>query len=180
MAAVRRRFHRAELRAGSGAGAGVRRPARLVARGRSGKLDQRGPAGDHAGRSAAPRSWPASREAQCGGAGPALHPRRQRERVAVAEGGAMARVAKRADPDRHHHRFHGRRLLAGAVVVESVFVWPGLGRLLVVAVGNRDLAVVQCILLLVAVTMVSANLLVDLLYGWLDPRILTEQSGRGR
>lgn len=63
-------------------------------------------------------------------------------------------------------------LLAGAVVVESVFSWPGLGRLLVVAVGSRDVGVVQCILFLVAVTMVSANLAVDLLYGWLDPRIV--------
>ncbi|MFC7554902.1 ABC transporter permease [Pseudoroseomonas wenyumeiae] len=62
-------------------------------------------------------------------------------------------------------------LLAGAVVVESVFSWPGVGRLMVVAVANRDLAVVQCILLLVAATMVTANLLVDLLYGVLDPRL---------
>lgn len=62
-------------------------------------------------------------------------------------------------------------LIAGAVVVESVFSWPGVGRLLVVAVGNRDLAVVQCILLLVAATMVAANLAVDLLYGALDPRL---------
>jgi peptide/nickel transport system permease protein len=62
-------------------------------------------------------------------------------------------------------------LIAGAVVVESVFSWPGVGRLLVVAVSNRDLAVVQCILLLVAATMVGANLLVDLAYGLLDPRL---------
>lgn len=62
-------------------------------------------------------------------------------------------------------------LIAGAVVVESVFSWPGVGRLLVVAVANRDLAVVQCILLLVAMTMVIANLIVDLLYGALDPRL---------
>ncbi len=62
-------------------------------------------------------------------------------------------------------------LIAGAVVVESVFSWPGVGRLLVVAVANRDLAVVQCILLLVAATMVGANLVVDLLYGVLDPRL---------
>lgn len=62
-------------------------------------------------------------------------------------------------------------LIAGAVVVESVFSWPGVGRLLVVAVANRDLAVVQCILLLVASTMVVSNLIVDLLYGVLDPRL---------
>jgi peptide/nickel transport system permease protein len=64
-------------------------------------------------------------------------------------------------------------LIAGAVVVESVFSWPGVGRLLVVAVANRDLAVVQCILLLVAATMVASNLIVDFLYGFLDPRLRT-------
>lgn len=62
-------------------------------------------------------------------------------------------------------------LIAGAVVVESVFSWPGVGRLLVSAVANRDLAVVQSILLLVAVTMVASNLLVDALYGLIDPRL---------
>jgi peptide/nickel transport system permease protein len=62
-------------------------------------------------------------------------------------------------------------LIAGAVVVESIFSWPGIGRLLVVSVSNRDLAVVQCILLIVAATMVVSNLVVDLLYGWLDPRL---------
>jgi len=62
-------------------------------------------------------------------------------------------------------------LIAGAVVIESVFSWPGVGRLLVVAVANRDLAVVQCILLLVAATMVTSNLVVDFLYGFLDPRL---------
>jgi peptide/nickel transport system permease protein len=62
-------------------------------------------------------------------------------------------------------------LMAGAVVVESVFSWPGVGRLMVVAVGNRDLAVVQCVLLLVSATMVTSNLIVDVLYGVLDPRL---------
>lgn len=62
-------------------------------------------------------------------------------------------------------------LIAGAVVVESVFSWPGVGRLLVSAVASRDLAVVQSMLLLVAATMVTSNLLVDALYGWFDPRL---------
>jgi peptide/nickel transport system permease protein len=62
-------------------------------------------------------------------------------------------------------------LIAGAVVVESVFAWPGVGRLLVSAVANRDLAVVQAILLVIAVSMVAANLVVDIAYGWLDPRL---------
>ena len=63
------------------------------------------------------------------------------------------------------------QLVAGAIVVESVFAWPGIGRLLVVAVSQRDLAVVQGLVLVIAVTMVLANLAVDLLYGLLDPRI---------
>ena len=62
-------------------------------------------------------------------------------------------------------------VVAGAVIVESVFAWPGVGRLMVSAVANRDLAVVQAILLVIATCMVSANLAVDMAYGWLDPRV---------
>jgi peptide/nickel transport system permease protein len=62
-------------------------------------------------------------------------------------------------------------LIAGSVVTETVFAWPGVGRLLVTSVGSRDLAVVQAILIIVAFTMVIANLLVDFIYGWVDPRI---------
>lgn len=62
-------------------------------------------------------------------------------------------------------------LIAGAVVTEAVFAWPGIGRLTVTSVSTRDLAVVQAIVLLIAATMVAANLAVDLVYGWLDPRI---------
>lgn len=62
-------------------------------------------------------------------------------------------------------------LIAGAIVVETVFAWPGVGRLLVQAVSSRDLAVVQALVLVMAATMVTANLVVDLVYGLLDPRI---------
>jgi len=62
-------------------------------------------------------------------------------------------------------------LLDGAVVVERVFSWPGLGRLLVRAILQRDFPVVQAVVLLVATAVVVANLLADLLYAWLDPRI---------
>lgn len=62
-------------------------------------------------------------------------------------------------------------LIAGAVVVESIFSWPGVGRLIVTSVANRDLAVVQALLLVIASAMVVANLLVDLSYGLLDPRL---------
>jgi peptide/nickel transport system permease protein len=62
-------------------------------------------------------------------------------------------------------------LVAGSIVTETVFAWPGVGRLLVTAVSGRDLAMVQGILLMTAFTMVLANLLVDLVYGWIDPRV---------
>lgn len=62
-------------------------------------------------------------------------------------------------------------LIGGAIVVETVFAWPGVGRLMVTAVSSRDLAVVQGLALIMAVTMVLANFVVDLLYGLLDPRI---------
>lgn len=62
-------------------------------------------------------------------------------------------------------------LLDGAVVIERVFSWPGLGRLLVRAILQRDFPVVQAVVLLVATAVVVANLLADVLYAWLDPRI---------
>lgn len=68
-------------------------------------------------------------------------------------------------------------LIGGGVVTESIFAWPGVGRLLVQSVGQRDLAVVQTIVLMIAATMVAANLLVDAVYGWLDPRV---RGGRSR
>lgn len=66
--------------------------------------------------------------------------------------------------------FHIGGLIGGGLVVETVFAWPGMGRLLVTSVGNRDLAVVQVAILFIAVTMIIANLTVDLLYTWIDPR----------
>lgn len=62
-------------------------------------------------------------------------------------------------------------LVDGAVVVEQVFSWPGMGRLLVRAILQRDYPVVQAGVLLVAVAIVLANLLVDVVYAVLDPRI---------
>ena len=61
--------------------------------------------------------------------------------------------------------------VGGAVVVESVFSWPGIGRLLVSSVTSRDLAVVQVILLLIGAMMVLSNFAIDLLYGVIDPRM---------
>lgn len=67
-------------------------------------------------------------------------------------------------------------LVAGSIITETVFAWPGVGRALVSAVTARDLAVVQGVLLMTACTMVVANLLVDLAYGWIDPRIRASKS----
>ncbi|HET7036063.1 MAG TPA: nickel ABC transporter permease [Thermomicrobiaceae bacterium] len=62
-------------------------------------------------------------------------------------------------------------LLGGAVIVEVVFSWPGVGRLVVDAINNRDYPVVQAAVTILAAILILANLLVDLLYAVLDPRI---------
>lgn len=62
-------------------------------------------------------------------------------------------------------------LVAGAVVVEVVFGWPGLGRLLLTAMQSRDSPILLALFLLVAFSVVLANLVTDLAYGWLDPRV---------
>jgi peptide/nickel transport system permease protein len=62
-------------------------------------------------------------------------------------------------------------LITGAVVTEQVFNWPGIGRLSIEALVNRDFPVVQGITLLVAVVVLGVNLLVDILYAYIDPQI---------
>lgn len=62
-------------------------------------------------------------------------------------------------------------LLAGAVITETVFTWPGVGRLLVTSILARDYPVVQGAVLLIAVSFIIVNLVVDLVYGFIDPRI---------
>ena len=62
-------------------------------------------------------------------------------------------------------------MVGGSVVIENVFAWPGVGRLLVSSVAVRDLPVVQAIVIIMGLAMVLANLLVDFTYGLLDPRI---------
>ena len=65
-------------------------------------------------------------------------------------------------------------VLTGAVITETIFAWPGVGRLLVQSIGFRDYPLVQGCILLIAVTYVSVNLAVDVVYGFLDPRIRYE------
>jgi ABC-type dipeptide/oligopeptide/nickel transport system permease component len=62
-------------------------------------------------------------------------------------------------------------LIGGAVVLENVFNLPGMGRYLLQSLNDRDYPVVQAVVLLFAALIIFSNLIVDLLYAWLDPRI---------
>jgi ABC-type dipeptide/oligopeptide/nickel transport system permease component len=62
-------------------------------------------------------------------------------------------------------------VLTGAVITETIFAWPGIGRLLIQSIGFRDYPLVQGCILLIAITYVGVNLVTDLVYGVLDPRI---------
>jgi peptide/nickel transport system permease protein len=62
-------------------------------------------------------------------------------------------------------------LLGGSVVVESVFSLPGIGRLLIFSINTRDFPMIQFLVTFIAFIFLSVNLIIDLLYGWLDPRI---------
>src|SRR5436189_2506962 len=63
------------------------------------------------------------------------------------------------------------QLLGGAVITQTIFAWPGLGRLTVQALLNRDFPVVLAAVFVISATYTVINLLVDILYGWLDPRV---------
>lgn len=62
-------------------------------------------------------------------------------------------------------------LLAGAIITETIFAWPGVGRMLVQGIQSRDYPLVQACVLVVSLTYVLVNLLTDFVYGWVDPRI---------
>jgi len=73
------------------------------------------------------------------------------------------------------------QLLAGAIVIETIFSWPGMGSALIGAISGRDLPVIGAYVLLAGVAFIIVNLLTDLSYGLLDPRIrLGESKGRNR
>ena len=67
-------------------------------------------------------------------------------------------------------------LLGGAVVIETVFAWPGVGQVAVRAILEKDFPIVQGIVLFTAVAYVVANFLVDVSYAWLDPRVRFEEA----
>lgn len=63
------------------------------------------------------------------------------------------------------------RLFGGTVIIETIFLIPGIGRILIESIFHRDFPMIQAIIVIVGLFIVTINLLVDLLYGWLDPRI---------
>lgn len=63
------------------------------------------------------------------------------------------------------------RLFGGTVVIETIFLIPGMGRILIEAIEHRDFMMIQAEIVIIGAAIVSINLMVDLLYGWLDPRI---------
>jgi peptide/nickel transport system permease protein len=65
-------------------------------------------------------------------------------------------------------------IFGGQVLIETIFNIPGMGRLSVESLFNNDYAVVQGVILIVAIVVVFSNLLIDLSYGWIDPRIRYE------
>lgn len=64
-------------------------------------------------------------------------------------------------------------LLNGAVIVETVFGWPGIGGVMINAILQRDFAVIQATILVTAIAILALNIVIDLTYGWLDPRLRT-------
>src|SRR6266436_3028114 len=64
-------------------------------------------------------------------------------------------------------------LLTGSIITEVIFSWPGLGRLLISAIGNRDYPLVEGCVLAFALSYVAVNMVTDLVYGAVDPRIRT-------
>ena len=66
-------------------------------------------------------------------------------------------------------------LLAGTVIIEKIFVLPGMGRLLIDSIFHRDFATIQATVMVITVMVLALNLVIDLIYGWLDPRIRYQQ-----
>ena len=63
------------------------------------------------------------------------------------------------------------RLFEGTVIIETIFLVPGMGRILIEAVFHRDFTMIQAVIVIIGTGILAINLLVDLMYGWLDPRI---------
>ncbi|WP_070971986.1 nickel ABC transporter permease subunit NikB [Vibrio sonorensis] len=69
---------------------------------------------------------------------------------------------------------HIGELIGGSLVVESIFSWPGVGRYAITAISNNDYPIIQCFTLMMTTIFILCNLVIDILYAWLDPRIRLE------
>ena len=88
-----------------------------------------------------------------------------------------ARAAQLADPGRDRRRAAARRIITGSFIIENIFAIPGIGRYYVTAVTGPDYSVVMGLTVLLSVIVIVGNLLVDLLYGVLDPRTREARDG---
>ena len=97
--------------------------------------------------------------------------RTARARASAAQGHPRPRAAQRAAAVITVLGVQMGTVLAGSVVIESVFSWPGVGSLLFDSVSSRNYPVVIGIMVLGSLVVITANIVVDLIYMWLDPRI---------
>ena len=67
-------------------------------------------------------------------------------------------------------------MLGGAVLIEFIFAWPGIGTMMIDAIFKRDYAVLQATILFAALASISVNLVVDIAYGFVDPRLQIRKS----
>jgi len=63
------------------------------------------------------------------------------------------------------------RLFGGTIIIETIFLVPGMGRILIESIGHRGYVMIQAVVVIIGLSIVTINLMIDLLYGWLDPRI---------
>ncbi|RFA11260.1 hypothetical protein B7R54_12395 [Subtercola boreus] len=149
----------------------VRRRARPAAGPRQQHAAVDHPAGDHDRDPRTGALHPAARHRVRGAAPAGLRADGLREGTAAERRHPEAHAAERTAARDHGRGAQPRRTAGGTVVVELVFNWPGIGQLLIASISQRDYAVVQAAILVIALFFVVVNFGVDLLYGVLDPRV---------
>ena len=100
-----------------------------------------------------------------------LHPHGARQGPGRTRRALQARAAQRGAPGRHRAGLQFGNVLAGAILVETVFNWPGLGRLAFESVLRRDYPTILGVLVFSSIVVIAMNLLTDLAYRLIDPRI---------
>ena len=132
------------------------------------------PAGDLARRRARGNSRADDARQPARGTARAVRPRRTRTRRLTDAGDSRHALRNSLIPLVTILGLQFGAVLTGAVITETIFAWPGVGRLLIQSISFRDYPLVQGCILLIAITYVTVNLLTDLVYGVLDPRIRYE------